>query len=66
MGYQFLYINNVARPGEQIDRVINTSQGPAFTGDPSQTLVGPARPMYLGAQSDFWAQGARVGLEFRY
>ena len=41
-GYSFLYLSNVARPGEQIDRVINPSQGTAFTGTVPAPLVGPA------------------------
>ncbi|MFN4261039.1 MAG: BBP7 family outer membrane beta-barrel protein [Gemmataceae bacterium] len=65
-GYTFLYISSVARPGDQIDRVINPSQGPGFTGIPSTELVGPARPTYLGASSGFWAQGLNFGLEVRY
>src|SRR5205085_5165951 len=29
VGYSFLYVSSVARPGDQIDRVINPSQAPA-------------------------------------
>ncbi len=56
VGYTFLYVSSVARPGDQIDRVINPSQATAINGIPNN-LVGPARPA-LGVQSsDFWVQG---------
>jgi len=67
LGYQFLYLSSVARPTDQIDRPINTSQSPAFLVDPSQTLVGPARPALLPvAHSDFWVQGLTAGMEFKF
>ena len=66
LGYQVLYINEVARPGDQIDRVINTSQVPAILGAPSLGLVGPARPIAPVAHSDFWVQGLTAGLEFKF
>jgi hypothetical protein len=65
-GYTFLYANNVVRPGDQIDRVINPTQAPGITGVPSTTVVGPARPAPQFNTSDFWAQGLNLGLELRY
>jgi hypothetical protein len=64
VGYSFLYLSEVARPGDQIDRVINQSQilSPGSPG----TLVGPARPAFSFKGTDFWAQGVNVGLEFRF
>lgn len=64
-GYDFLYVTNVIRPGDQIDRSINPSQTvqaavagatPVFGTRPAVPLIG----------SDFWAQGITVGVEFRY
>lgn len=66
VGYSLLYLSDVARPGNQIDRVINPVQAPAVTGIPNAPLVGPARPMPLFQHSDFWAQGINFGLELRY
>lgn len=63
-GYSFLWINSVARAGEQIDPVINTTQFPIRSGD--GPLVGPARPAFTLDRSDFWAQGLSIGLELRY
>lgn len=66
VGYTFLYTNNVVRPGSQINRTINTSQGTAWTEDPAARLRGPAQPSFKFNSSDFWAQGVNVGLAFRF
>ena len=52
----------VVRPGNQIDRNINTSQN-AFYG--TGILTGPASPAPLFNRTDFWAQGVNFGLQFR-
>lgn len=64
-GYTFLYLSSVARPGDQIDRAINPSQNPSFLGVIGP-LVGPARPAYLGRDSDFTAHGVSFGLELLF
>ena len=70
VGYTFLYASSVARPGNQIDRSVNTTQGMAFqppqTPAPSLTLEGPARPAARIRDSDFWVQGLSVGVSFSY
>ena len=70
VGYTFLYASAVARPGNQIDRGVNTTQGMAFqtpqTPAPSLTLAGPARPAARIRDTDFWAQGLSVGVSFSY
>jgi hypothetical protein len=63
-GYSFLYIQDVSRAGNAIDRVINISQVPTAVGP--GPLAGPARPAFAFHETDFWAQGINVGLEFRY
>ena len=60
-GYSFLYWGNVARPGDQIDLRVNTTQPPLGGG-----LVGLALPAFNFRYSDFWAQGVSFGLEFRF
>ncbi|HMP01023.1 MAG TPA: BBP7 family outer membrane beta-barrel protein [Gemmatales bacterium] len=65
VGYTFLYWTNVARPGEQIDRVINPTFLPT-TRDFSVTPFGPIRPLPTGDRSDFWAQGINFSLEVRF
>ena len=64
IGYTFLYWSDVVRPGDQIDRALNTTQIPTIGG--TSTLVGPARPTFVFKDTDFWAQGINFGVEFRY
>jgi hypothetical protein len=60
VGYNFLYINDVALPGDQIDRNINRTQLP--TSQAYNTAVGgPAKPEFTFHGSDFWAQGITAG-----
>ncbi len=62
--YNFLYWSSVARPGDQIDPVVNTNLVPTSTtfGNPG----GPARPAFNFRETDFWAQGVNVGLQLRW
>jgi len=58
VGYTFLYVSNVARPGNQIDLA---------TTAPAAGVTTPfTRPALAFRDSDFWAQGLSFGLEFRY
>ncbi len=59
-GYNFMYWSRVARPGDQIDTDLNLSQVPPGS------LVGLPRPAFLGAITDYWAQGMNFGLAYRY
>ena len=66
VGYNFLYISNVARPGEQIDRTLNLTQNDDINQKPS-TLKGSPRPTPLfNSSHDFWAQGLNAGFELRW
>ncbi len=56
-GYDFLYWSSVARPGQQVNRVLN--QSPDTPGTPAQ-------PAPLFRTTDFWAQGVNFGLELRF
>jgi hypothetical protein len=64
VGYNFLYISNVVRPGDQIDTMINTNRVPIdpFFG----TAGGPNRPAFEMRSTGFWAQGINFGLEFKF
>jgi hypothetical protein len=62
VGYSFLYWSSVARPADQIDRVVNGNQiAPGM-----HPLIGPPRPAFEFHGTDFWAHGVNFGLEFRY
>jgi Putative beta barrel porin-7 (BBP7) len=63
-GYDLIYLSNVLRSGNQIDRAVNPGLVPS---DPSfGTPGGPARPAFNLSQTDFWVQGFTVGLQRRF
>ena len=64
VGYTFIYWFDVARPGDQIDRVVNPALVPSNLAFGS--MVGPNRPAVSFTRTDFWAQGVNIGLEVRY
>ncbi len=59
-GWSVLYVDNVVRPGPQIDRVVNGTQ---IGGG---ALVGAARPAFNFNETDLWLYGANVGIEATY
>ena len=63
-GYTFLWVSDVGRAGEQMDPVVNVTQFPILSGN--GPLVGPARPAFHFAGTDFWAQGMNFGLQLRF
>jgi len=65
VGYNFLYWSDVVRPGDQIDTTVDLSRVPSFSAHYYPTVV-PVRPAPLFRESDFWAQGINVGLEFSW
>lgn len=64
-GYNFLYLSNAVRAGEQIDRNINPNLLPDVN-NLRPAVVNPARPAVLFRQSDFWAGGGNFGLEYHW
>jgi hypothetical protein len=65
-GYNFLYVNNVIRPGNQINTTINPQLVPALGGPGFGPAVGPLEPHTLFRQQEFWAHGITAGVAFRY
>lgn len=64
IGYTFIYISSVTRPGDAIDLGLNPTQIPlSLTGG---TLAGPARPIATVRETDFWAQGINFGIQITY
>ena len=57
-GYSILWLSSVARPGEQIDPVINDSRV-RFIGDPTQNDVNA--PRFRWRANDYWVQGMNFG-----
>ncbi|MCE9530759.1 MAG: BBP7 family outer membrane beta-barrel protein [Planctomycetes bacterium] len=62
VGYSFLYWSNVVRPGQQIDRTVDLSFIP--NNLPNVVPTGQRRPAVLFQETDFWAHGLNLGLEF--
>jgi len=62
LGYNFIYLSNVARAGDQIDLRVN----PNFFPPRALPVAGPALPAYIPNSTDFWLQGVSVGLQFRF
>ncbi|MDX1946692.1 MAG: BBP7 family outer membrane beta-barrel protein [Pirellulaceae bacterium] len=56
LGYSFLYWNNVALGGNQIDRNLDLSQTTAPTGNQP--------PFFRFRSSDYWAMGLNFGAEY--
>jgi hypothetical protein len=65
VGYNFLYWTNVLRVGDQIDPVLNVPSrpGPLLL---QRVPAVPPRPAVLFRDTDFWAQGVNVGLQFTW
>jgi hypothetical protein len=58
IGYNFLYWSRVVRPGDEIDLDVNPDLLP-----PETEFAGAPRPSFEWRDTDYWAQGIRVGLE---
>ena len=66
VGYNFLYLSDVVRPGDQVDREVDPGSVPAqLLGRPTGRLFAD-RPAARFERADFWAQGLVFGLEYRY
>jgi hypothetical protein len=64
-GYDLVYWSNVVRPGGQIDRNLDTTNVPNLKvqGD---VPTGQNRPGVLFKDTDFWAQGFHLGVEWKF
>lgn len=66
IGYTFLYVSNVLRAANQVNRNINPTQSVAIEFDPETVLVGTDLPRANLKSKSLWAQGLNVGLEFSF
>jgi hypothetical protein len=64
IGYNFLYLSNVIRPGDQIDQVLDVASVPNLM--PATPPSGQARPSPTFTQADLIVQGMQLGLELRW
>lgn len=64
IGYSFVYWSNVVRPGDQIDLDLNQTFIPRFNGGVAGS--GFQRPGFNFRETDYWAQGLNVGLDYRW
>jgi hypothetical protein len=63
LGYNWMYLNNVIRAGDQIDTQVNTE----FLLPPGGTATGPQRPALLNFKTtDYWLQGLCFGMEIKF
>jgi hypothetical protein len=61
IGYNFMYVNNLVRPGHEINPVVSPENLPFQAGGAG------AQPAFPGfKQQSLWLQGANVGLSFQY
>ena len=63
-GYNFIYLNDVVRPADQINLNVNPRFQPSAAGPGPAT--GPRQPSFFFRSSDYWAQGFNAGLMYRY
>jgi hypothetical protein len=63
IGYDLLYLNRVARPGSQVDLIVDTRGNPI---DPAFTGEATSFPRPLFSDTNFWVQGLDFGLEVSF
>lgn len=67
IGYNFLFLSQAIRAGDQIDRTLNPAQIPTLSAQaPAAAILSPDRPQVVMTHGDFWVQGLLVGMEWRY
>ncbi len=66
VGYSFLYVSSVARPGDQIDRVINPNTSPAIGSNFSGAVSSPPHPALNVQSGDYGPKDSNFSLEFRW
>jgi hypothetical protein len=61
IGFNFLYLSNVVRAGDQIDLRVNPNQLP-----PATAAGGPPVPQFPNKTTDFFIYGVNIGAELRF
>jgi hypothetical protein len=65
LGYSLVFLSRVIRPNGVIDLGVNETYIPDPT-DPNLVPVGPARPAVAFNDTNYWAQGFHLGLDYRW
>jgi hypothetical protein len=65
-GYDILYLSDVMRPGEQINRNVNINQNNVISPVGGAAGVGSPQPFASLHSTDFFAHGINFGFEFRW
>jgi len=63
-GYTFLYWSSVVRPGDQIDLDVNSDLVPGENAP--TTTTGADRPRFAFRDTDLWAHGINLGVEYQW
>ncbi len=66
VGYNFLYLSSVLRPGDQIDPGLDVTRIPNFPLNPSPAPLGVVRPNVPMKETDFFAQGISFSIQFTW
>lgn len=61
VGYNFMYVSNLVRPGRQIDTAIDPTNFPF-----QNSVQTPNNPTFHFRDEALWMQGVNVGLSLRY
>jgi opacity protein-like surface antigen len=59
VGYNYIYIDQVQRPGGTVNATVNRAQLAGFAADPNQ-------PSYSPRRDNFWAHGWTAGFELKF
>ncbi len=64
VGYSFLYLGDAVRPGNQVDLGVNPNLVP--TSATFGAGANPARPAFIGQESNYWAHLFNFGFTIQY
>ncbi|HEY8505355.1 MAG TPA: BBP7 family outer membrane beta-barrel protein [Gemmataceae bacterium] len=62
VGYNFLFLSNIVRAGDQIDTVVDAARVPTFA-PPGAVPLPVVRPRVPFHETGFWAQGINFGVQ---
>jgi len=66
VGYNFLFLSQAIRPGDQVDRTLAPGQIPTAATQSAAAVLTSDRPQLVMSRADYWVQGLMFGMEWRY